>query len=127
MEILPFEIVDYLIFKTGMDNGENTFYNSDIAHKLIDCRVKKGGNFLPFAHIIPESCYKNPDSAKEYIDEFCKTDKNVHFVIMKTNDKIKEESVFAGTIHEMFRKMNKNYVSFVTGGYEVILISIIKL
>jgi hypothetical protein len=123
MEIYPFELVDYLSFKPNEDI-KSSFHNSDIIIKILDCRKEKDNKYLPFTMDIPSKCYKEPELLKFYIKQFCESEKETHFAILKTNDKSKEEEVFVQKVLLLCRSHNKNYVSVVVGGFEVIKLEI---
>jgi hypothetical protein len=46
-------------------------------------------------------------------------DQNLHFIILKTNEKDKSEDEFVDKVISLFRSFNRNYLSIAAGGLYV--------
>lgn len=122
MEIYPFEVVNYLLEKTALDQNDKEkyqIYPKAIEFKVLDCRKMKGAGMLPNAIELPETATKSDEALRSYLIEMCKAEVETHICILKSNDTDKEEQNIVANVIKVLRSFNKNYVSIVLGGYKV--------
>lgn len=124
MPLYPIELLKYLLM---IKSNEKT----EINYKIIDCRLKKNNEYILGSYLVKKkvkviinNILINDIKTKQFkfekiIEDILKIPLDIHLCFLITNDENEEELKIVNKIIKELVKANRNYISYIEGGYEV--------